>query len=125
MRKMMQDIEVDQARIDAEAAEWLVRQSDGAFTPDDRAAFETWSSSDPRRARTFAAMARSQGMGRRPARRRVMEAWDPYFNIRPDVTYPQVLVVVATTDNQVGPSHEPRATTIRTNTLRLPRWRCR
>ena len=59
MRKMMQDIEVDQARIDAEAAEWLVRQSDGAFTPDDRAAFETWSSSDPRRARTFAAMART------------------------------------------------------------------
>jgi len=40
-----------------------------------------------------------------PAQRRVMETWDPYSNIRPGVTYPPVLVVVATTDNQVGPSH--------------------
>ena len=34
-----------------------------------------------------------------------MQTWDPYFNIKPGVTYPPVLVVVATTDNQVGPSH--------------------
>lgn len=40
-----------------------------------------------------------------PAQRRVMETWDPYFNIRAGTTYPPMLVVVATTDNQVGPSH--------------------
>ncbi len=43
-----------------------------------------------------------------PAQRRVMEAWDPYLNIKPGVSYPPVLVVVATTDNQVGPSHSRR-----------------
>lgn len=43
-----------------------------------------------------------------PAQRRVMQTWDPYFNIRSGVTYPPVLVVVATTDNQVGPSHSRR-----------------
>ena len=43
-----------------------------------------------------------------PAQRRVMETWDPYFNIRPGVSYPPVLVVVATNDNQVGPSHSRR-----------------
>jgi prolyl oligopeptidase len=43
-----------------------------------------------------------------PAQRRVMQTWDPYFNIRSGITYPPVLVVVATTDNQVGPSHSRR-----------------
>lgn len=43
-----------------------------------------------------------------PAQRRVMQKWDPYFNIKSGVTYPPVLVVVATTDNQVGPSHSRR-----------------
>lgn len=43
-----------------------------------------------------------------PVQRRVMETWDPYVNIRSGVTYPPVLVVVATTDNQVGPSHSRR-----------------
>jgi prolyl oligopeptidase len=43
-----------------------------------------------------------------PSQRRVMETWDPYFNIRAGVSYPPVLVVVATTDNQVGPSHSRR-----------------
>jgi prolyl oligopeptidase len=32
-------------------------------------------------------------------------AWSPYQNIKPGVRYPNTLVVVATTDNQVGPSH--------------------
>lgn len=43
-----------------------------------------------------------------PVQRRVMQTWDPYFNIRSGVTYPPMLVVVATTDNQVGPSHSRR-----------------
>jgi prolyl oligopeptidase len=40
-----------------------------------------------------------------PAQRRYMQVWDPYSNIRRGVTYPRTLCVVATTDNQVGPSH--------------------
>jgi prolyl oligopeptidase len=52
-----------------------------------------------------AGMAAEFGDWDNPAQRRVMEKWDPYFNIRPGVSYPPVLVVVATTDNQVGPSH--------------------
>jgi transmembrane sensor len=59
MKKMMQDIEADQARIDAEAADWLVRRGEGALGPEDKVAFERWSASDPRRARTFAAMSRT------------------------------------------------------------------
>jgi len=55
-----------------------------------------------------AGMAAEFGDWNDPAQRRVMETWDPYFNIRPGVTYPPVLVVVATTDNQVGPSHSRR-----------------
>jgi prolyl oligopeptidase len=43
-----------------------------------------------------------------PADHRVMQTWDPYFNIKAGVSYPQMLVVVATTDNQVGPSHSRR-----------------
>jgi prolyl oligopeptidase len=43
-----------------------------------------------------------------PADRRTMQTWDPYFNIKSGVTYPPMLVVVATTDNQVGPSHSRR-----------------
>jgi prolyl oligopeptidase len=34
-----------------------------------------------------------------------MMTWDPYFNIRRGVISPRILCVVATTDNQVGPSH--------------------
>jgi prolyl oligopeptidase len=52
-----------------------------------------------------AGMASEFGDWNDPAQRRVMETWDPYFNIRPGTTYPPMLVVVATTDNQVGPSH--------------------
>ena len=52
-----------------------------------------------------AGMAAEFGDWNDPAQRRVMETWDPYFNIRRGTTYPPVLVVVATTDNQVGPSH--------------------
>jgi transmembrane sensor len=59
MKKAMQDSEADQARIDAEAADWLVRQGEGGLRPEDRVAFERWSASDPRRARTFAAMSRT------------------------------------------------------------------
>lgn len=55
-----------------------------------------------------AGMATEFGDWNDPAQRRVMQTWDPYFNIRPGVTYPPVLVVVATTDNQVGPSHSRR-----------------
>ena len=43
-----------------------------------------------------------------PADRKIMQTWDPYFNIKAGVRYPQMLVVVATTDNQVGPSHSRR-----------------
>jgi prolyl oligopeptidase len=42
------------------------------------------------------------------ADRQVMKTWDPYFNIKSDVLYPPTLTVVATTDNQVGPSHARR-----------------
>ncbi len=52
-----------------------------------------------------AGMATEFGDWSDPAQRRVMETWDPYFNIRPGTIYPPLLVVVATTDNQVGPSH--------------------
>jgi prolyl oligopeptidase len=52
-----------------------------------------------------AGMAAEFGDWNDPAQRRVMETWDPYFNIRRGTTYPPMLVVVATTDNQVGPSH--------------------
>ncbi len=52
-----------------------------------------------------AGMAAEFGDWSDPAQRRVMETWDPYFNIRAGMTYPPLLVVVATTDNQVGPSH--------------------
>jgi hypothetical protein len=34
-----------------------------------------------------------------PADRRIMQTWDPYFNIKAGVSYPRMLVVVATTDN--------------------------
>jgi len=43
-----------------------------------------------------------------PADRAIMQTWDPYFNMKPDVKYPPTLTVVATTDNQVGPSHARR-----------------
>jgi prolyl oligopeptidase len=43
-----------------------------------------------------------------PADRPIMQTWDPFFNIKTGVTYPPMLVVVATTDNQVGPSHSRR-----------------
>ena len=52
-----------------------------------------------------AGMAAEFGDWNDPAQRRVMETWDPYSNIRRGTTYPPMLVVVATTDNQVGPSH--------------------
>lgn len=43
-----------------------------------------------------------------PADRVIMQTWDPYFNIKTGVHYPPTLTVVATTDNQVGPSHSRR-----------------
>ncbi|WP_447763621.1 prolyl oligopeptidase family serine peptidase [Sphingopyxis panaciterrae] len=43
-----------------------------------------------------------------PAYREIMKRWDPFFNIKSGVTYPPHLVVVATTDNQVGPGHSRR-----------------
>jgi prolyl oligopeptidase len=43
-----------------------------------------------------------------PADRKIMQTWDPYFNIKPGVRYPPTLTVIATTDNQVGPSHSRR-----------------
>jgi prolyl oligopeptidase len=42
------------------------------------------------------------------ADRQIMQTWDPYFNIKTAVRYPPTLTVVATTDNQVGPSHARR-----------------
>lgn len=56
---MIEESEADQARIDAEAADWLVRHDDGALAPQERAAFDAWAASDPRRSRTFAAMSRT------------------------------------------------------------------
>ena len=61
MSKVIQDSEADQAGIDAEAADWLVRQDDGSLTQEERATFEAWMASDSRRARTFAAMSRTWG----------------------------------------------------------------
>ena len=43
-----------------------------------------------------------------PADRPIMQTWDPYSNLKAGVTYPAVLTVVATTDNQVGPAHARR-----------------
>jgi transmembrane sensor len=51
--------EGNQARIDAEAAAWLVRHGDGALTSKERVAFEAWLAADPTQARTFAAMSRT------------------------------------------------------------------
>ncbi|MET0309342.1 MAG: prolyl oligopeptidase family serine peptidase [Sphingomonas sp.] len=55
-----------------------------------------------------AGMASEEGDWNDPAERKFIEAWDPYSNIRPGTAYPAMLVVVATTDNQVGPSHARR-----------------
>jgi prolyl oligopeptidase len=52
-----------------------------------------------------AGMASEEGDWDVSAERRYMQVWDPYSNIRRGVTYPKTLCVVATTDNQVGPSH--------------------
>ena len=43
-----------------------------------------------------------------PVDRKIMQTWDPYYNIKSGVQYPPTLTVVATTDNQVGPSHARR-----------------
>lgn len=43
-----------------------------------------------------------------PEDRAIMETWDPFHNIRAGVHYPPTLTYVATTDNQVGPSHARR-----------------
>ena len=43
-----------------------------------------------------------------PADRPIMQTWDPYSNIKAGMHYPPTLTVVATTDNQVGPSHARR-----------------
>jgi len=59
MSKVMQESEADQSRIDAEAAAWLVRHDEGSLTQEERAAFDAWTISDPRRARTFAALSRT------------------------------------------------------------------
>jgi prolyl oligopeptidase len=45
------------------------------------------------------------GDGDDPAQIPSILAWSPYQNIKPGVRYPKTLVVVATNDNQVGPSH--------------------
>jgi prolyl oligopeptidase len=55
-----------------------------------------------------AGMAAEEGDWDVPADRRFMQVWDPYSNIRAGVKYPKTLSVVATTDNQVGPSHARR-----------------
>jgi prolyl oligopeptidase len=52
-----------------------------------------------------AGMASEEGDWDNPSDRRFMQVWDPYSNIRAGVEYPKTLLVVATTDNQVGPSH--------------------
>lgn len=59
MGRVMQETELEQATIDAEAAAWLVRHDEGSLTQDERVAFDAWTASDPRRARTFAAMSRT------------------------------------------------------------------
>jgi len=59
VNKVMQESETDQARIDAEAADWLVRHGDGSLTQEELSAFDAWAASDPRRSRTFAAMSRT------------------------------------------------------------------
>lgn len=59
MSKVIEESEADQTRIDAEAADWLVRHDDGALSAQERAAFDAWAASDPRRSRTFAAMSRT------------------------------------------------------------------
>lgn len=51
--------EQDQAGIDAEARDWIVRRSDGALSPIEVAAFEAWQARDPRHARTYAALAQT------------------------------------------------------------------
>jgi prolyl oligopeptidase len=43
-----------------------------------------------------------------PADRLIMQTWDPYFNLKAGVKYPPTLTVVASNDNQVGPSHARR-----------------
>lgn len=55
-----------------------------------------------------AGMAAEEGDWNNPMQRRLMRLWDPYSNIRAGVRYPTTLSVVATTDNQVGPSHARR-----------------
>jgi prolyl oligopeptidase len=45
------------------------------------------------------------GDGDDPAQIPYILTWSPYQNVKPGVRYPNTLVVVATTDNQVGPSH--------------------
>jgi len=52
-----------------------------------------------------AGMASEEGDWDNPTQRRYMQVWDAYSNIRRGVIYPRTLCVVATTDNQVGPSH--------------------
>jgi transmembrane sensor len=49
----------DQARIDAETTDWVIRQSDGPLPPREELAFDRWLSDDPRHARTHAALART------------------------------------------------------------------
>jgi transmembrane sensor len=48
--------EPDQARIDQEAAEWLMRRSEGPLAHDEETQFERWLRSHPRHNLTFAAM---------------------------------------------------------------------
>jgi transmembrane sensor len=46
----------EQARVDDEAADWLLRRSEGALGPDEEAEFERWLQAHPRHNLTFAAM---------------------------------------------------------------------
>jgi prolyl oligopeptidase len=43
-----------------------------------------------------------------PAQLPSILAWSPYQNIRPGVSYPRVLVITSTEDNQVGPGQARR-----------------
>jgi len=52
-----------------------------------------------------AGMKTEVGDGDDPAQIPSILTWSPYQNVKPGVRYPNTLVVVATTDNQVGPSH--------------------
>jgi prolyl oligopeptidase len=52
-----------------------------------------------------AGMKTEVGDGDDPAQIPYILTWSPYQNVKPGVRYPNTLVVVATTDNQVGPSH--------------------